>query len=564
MVRTTQQSQTRVGRELGDSWVVENDVNEDEEATSDIDESDSEVTDISSRTVTAEGQLTSSNTAERIALHTARSRTTSASSASSEMPHRRSSRKASKTSVEPEFIMPSIYEENSSRSPKPSQKRALTRSRNQMSNGKHSYRSTEVGHGTANAGLPARSEGIDSVLRPVFGYVFDILGGVLRALKTPISYGISIYILFGLVLLLRNLLTSSVYSALSPICRIPGSSLLQLPMCKAPSLVNYKGTQSPPVEFDQLMKVQSKFEEIMEETVGGISLPFDMKRSEASIRDLRQVVRYSQLHSKNELVLEFDGFIETARMASYDLGRFNSHVGRAVDKILSTAHWTQRMLDDIAANSDSRGALNVFVTDTLLAPFQPLKFTKDKLLDQYIRHTGYVEEEITRLLGEAQALLSTLQNLEDRLDIIHGISEKDNSSVKGSRDEVLTKLWSKLGGNGKRLGKYQRDLDLLEKVGQYRRLAWAHVAGTILKLQAMGSELEGLRERVGSAELLGDRAHVPLSVHISNIQLGVERLEAGRAHARQVENDYRRRLLDHGGEGEDVRRVREGKLIESR
>ncbi|KAL9115547.1 MAG: hypothetical protein Q9187_007298 [Circinaria calcarea] len=301
----------------------------------------------------------------------------------------------------------------------------------------------------------------------------------------------------------------------------------------------------------------------MEETAGGISLPFDMKRSEASIRDVRQVVRYSQLHSKNELELEFDGFIETARIASYDLGRFNSHVGRAVDKILSTAHWTQRMLDDIAASSDSRGAVNAFVTDTLLAPFQPVKFTEDKLLDQYIRHTGYVEEEITRLLGEAQSLLSTLQNLEDRLDIIHGISEKDNSSVKGSRDEVLTKLWSKLGGNGKRLGRYQRDLDLLEKVGQYRRLAWAHVTGTILKLQAMGSELEGLRERVGSAELLGDRAHVPLSVHIKNIQLGVERLEAGRAHARQVENDYRRRLLDQGGEGEDIRRVREGKLIES-
>ena len=31
---------------------------------------------------------------------------------------------------------------------------------------------------------------------------------------------------------------------------------------------------------------------------------------------------------RNELVLEFDGFIETARIASYDLQKFNSHVGR--------------------------------------------------------------------------------------------------------------------------------------------------------------------------------------------------------------------------------------------
>jgi hypothetical protein len=31
---------------------------------------------------------------------------------------------------------------------------------------------------------------------------------------------------------------------------------------------------------------------------------------------------------RNELVLEFDGFVETARIASYDLQKFNSHVGR--------------------------------------------------------------------------------------------------------------------------------------------------------------------------------------------------------------------------------------------
>ena len=52
------------------------------------------------------------------------------------------------------------------------------------------------------------------------------------------------------------------------------------------------------MEFDQLMTVQSKFEEVLEESAGGVSLPLDMKRGEASVRDLRQLVRYSQLHSK--------------------------------------------------------------------------------------------------------------------------------------------------------------------------------------------------------------------------------------------------------------------------
>ncbi|KAI9877472.1 MAG: hypothetical protein M1830_003797, partial [Pleopsidium flavum] len=73
---------------------------------------------------------------------------------------------------------------------------------------------------------------------------------------------------------------------------------------------------------------------------------------------------------------------------------------------------------------------------------------------------------------------------------------------------------------------------------------------------AMGAELEELRERVASAELLRDRADIPLSVHIENIQLGVERLEAGRDHAKLVENEYLRKTLDRGKSDE--------KLIDSR
>lgn len=323
-------------------------------------------------------------------------------------------------------------------------------------------------------------------------------------------------------------------------------------MCHSPVSVNYKGEQTPPVQFDQLMTVQSKFEEVLEESAGGVSLPLDMKRGETSIRDLRQVVRFSQLHSKNELVLEFDGFIETARIASYDLQKFNSHVGRGVDNILATARWTKRVLDGIAARDGSRGALQSFITDHVLAPFQPLKFTEDALLDQYIQHTRIVEDEIHRLIAEAQALLLVLQNLEDRLDVIHGIATRDNTHAQLSKDEILSQLWTQLGGNRSKLGKYDSQLRLLQHVGEYRRTAWAHVSGTILKLQAMGAELEELRERVGSAELLRDRAHVPLSVHIENIELGVERLEAGRNQAKRVENEYLRKTLDRGKEDEKL------------
>jgi hypothetical protein len=128
-------------------------------------------------------------------------------------------------------------------------------------------------------------------------WIRDVVGGALRVLKTPISYLLAIWLLFGLGVILRTLVTNTMYASLSPVCRIPGALLLNLPFCPV-HRVDTRNGPPPPVEFDQLMTVQAQFEEVLEESAGGVSLPMDMKRGEASIRDLRQLVRYSQIHSK--------------------------------------------------------------------------------------------------------------------------------------------------------------------------------------------------------------------------------------------------------------------------
>ena len=385
--------------------------------------------------------------------------------------------------------------------------------------------------------LEAISGNFAAFLRPIFTWVFEVLGRTLQTLKTPISYVLAFWLLLGLIVFLRHLFFSSVYSALSPICRIPGARFLNLPMCKSSIAIDYDTNETPPVQFDQLMMVQNRFEEVLQESAGGVALPLDMKRGETSIRDLRQVVRFSQLRSKNELVWEFDGFIETARVASYDLQKFNSHVGRGVDNILATARWTKRVLNGIADKDASKGAIAGFFSHRILAPFQPIQFTEDVLFDQYTQHTQAVEDEINRLVAEAQALLLVLQNLEDRLDVIHGIAVRDNLHAQGSKNEVLSQLWTMLGGNRSKLGKYNSQLRLLSQVDTYRQNAIAHVTGTLVKLQGMGAELEELRERVGSVELLGRKGAVPLRLHIENIEMGVERLERGRKGAKELENE---------------------------
>ncbi|KAL8672517.1 MAG: hypothetical protein Q9168_003020 [Polycauliona sp. 1 TL-2023] len=483
-------------------------------------------------------------------------------------PRRRSSRARSKASAEPELIMPSIHEDALDGSWYTEDKSQLRRSprkaaKQSSANGK-STSSSAVSrpHKEHDDGPPRRVQNeqnwnaapVIDYLQPIVGFSFEVLGKALGIMKPFLSFCLALYLIVGLLILLRNLLTSSVYSALSPICRIPGTSLLNLPMCDSTlSQHPYRaGEEQPPVEFDQLIKVQTNFETILEESAGGVTLPLDMKRSETSLRDLRTILRYSNLPSRTELVFELDGFIDTAAIASNDLQRFNSHVGRAVDNILATARWTKRVLDGVALDQQSRGRIAGFFTSTsnnkLLTPFQPTIpsiTTESTVLKQYTEHTRLVEAEINRLITEAQALLAVLRNLDDRLDVIHGIAIRDNIHAQGSKEETMSQLWTMLGGNRKTLGKYESQLKLLRQVGVYRQTAIAHVAGTMLKLQAMGAELAELRERVGTVELVGGErtGGVPLSVHIESIELGVERLEQRRNWARGVESEERRKSL---------------------
>ncbi|KAF2483393.1 hypothetical protein BDY17DRAFT_316795 [Neohortaea acidophila] len=393
------------------------------------------------------------------------------------------------------------------------------------------------------------------ILRPILGYCVDIVGRVLNIGRPLLAYALFAYLLFAIVVFGSGFLTHTINNALSPICRIPGVTRFFnpsfCPRFTAPEI-------SGPAEFDKLIQAQSAFNDVLASSSTGVNLPLDMKRSEAGIRDLKHVVEYSSLPSKNELVYEFVGFIDTARQASQDLSKFNSRIGHAVDRILSTNRWTLSVIDGISDSEATRGSIATFLSTHLniFAPFQPVPLSRDILLDQYLKHTSAVEEQILSLITEAQALLSILENLDGRLDIIAGVATRDGLAAEGNREELFAYLWTKLGGNRSAVKKLDHQIDLLRNVGQYRRIAWAHVTNTIVKLQAIRDNLEDLRERVAMPETLGtDR--VPLEIHIEAINLGIQRLEEQRESSRKVEAEAYQRVLSRAEAGD-------AKMIEGR
>ncbi|KAH6845300.1 hypothetical protein B0I37DRAFT_379750 [Chaetomium sp. MPI-CAGE-AT-0009] len=404
------------------------------------------------------------------------------------------------------------------------------------------------------AALGEGSRGSASLFAALFNAVswaLEVVGLALRYAKKPLAILVSLYITFGGVIVLQNMASKSIYTSLSPICRIPGVSWMDLPFC--PELKPAEGDKKgdgEPIRFDGLMDAQDKFQRVAEMAADGLSLPMEMKRSESSIRDLRTVVRYSSLTSKEELILEFDGFIDTAQTVTSVLQRFNTRVSSTVDWVISITRWTSRNLEPFDKGSrDDQGGLAGLVgtwTEWLLSPFQPTLLSERYLLDRYIEHTELVSDKVAQLILEAREVLHSLSKAEGHLDAIYNFVTRTHKTVQGRKDDILWTLWTLVGANNRRLSNYNSQLALLKQVDAQRSDAVRLVNELILELEKIQASLGDLKERVSEPGLLRSQAEIPLSVHIETINRGVERLEEARSRIRSIEDERIKEVLARG------------------
>ncbi|CAJ2500653.1 Uu.00g035060.m01.CDS01 [Anthostomella pinea] len=384
-----------------------------------------------------------------------------------------------------------------------------------------------------------------SVLFESAAWTLSILGMALRYAKYPLAGLMAVYLIIGVFMLGKTMVTESISASMSPICRIPGVSFIDLPFC--PDVAGSKNG-SEPIEFDDLVTAQDQFEKVLEEAASGVSLPMELKRSEASVRDLRTVIRFSDLPGREELVYEFDGYIDTIRVISADLQTFNTHVGSSVDSVISINRWTSRYLDTIASNREANDNLLSRGIEWIFSPFQPAVFDERVLLEKYIEHTALVSEKIANLIVEAQAALRLLNQAENHLDLIKEHCVRNEQVVVDQKNDVFWSIWTLLGANNSRLRNLKTQISLLRQVEGQRLSAVKRLNVLIHDLTTIQSQLSDLRDRVATPELLADGSTIPLSVHIETINAGVERLEAARSRIRAEENDRLQQALKRARE----------------
>lgn len=177
-----------------------------------------------------------------------------------------------------------------------------------------------------------------------------------------------------------------------------------------------------------------------------------------------------------------------------------------------------------------------------LVPFlSKSKPTKEVVTQTFTEAMNVLSSSMQRLVVEAEANLSNLDKLEERLGTLHELVSREDSSISSAKSELLSELWSRLGGNKKTLRGYDSHLVLLKNLSAYRKKALVHVVAALSTLQGMSEDMEDLRERVAAPEIAGSA--IPVEVHMKSIRNGLERLKEGRTKAKEREDEAIRRIL---------------------
>jgi hypothetical protein len=386
---------------------------------------------------------------------------------------------------------------------------------------------------------------LDYVFWPLVRYILSTLGITAEYLKPFIGMALALGVLSFAIMAASGYLTMTLDTARQSLCMFPGSSYV-LSYCDYPA---YSSEEVPYPDFEGVFSVQNTFQDILDASRDSQRLPAEMKKSEGMIRDVRSLVKHSNLPSRSELDVEFTYFVETAGEAVRALTKYNGKIHHTMDRLVSTSSWTQQTMHSISEKDASYGLVPRFVNalNPLSVFAAPAPKLEQQIYDHFLLHVGTVETDLQGLIGESETLLALLQNLENRLDHIADIANRDGSIVTKDRDELLSLLWSKLGGNASKRKGFEKSLALLSNILKYHREAAHHVGATLVRLHEIEAELENLRETVAAPAVLGWRDGMGLNFHLSNIDAGVERLKKVRGEAMTLEREqFRKGLGDEG------------------
>lgn len=135
---------------------------------------------------------------------------------------------------------------------------------------------------------------------------------------------------------------------------------------------------------------------------------------------------------------------------------------------------------------------------------------------------GILSTTMWHLSLEAELLLAKLEQLEGDMAAIYQLVTQENLIISEERMELLSELWTILGGNRRKLRQHDNHLDLLKNMGEYRKKALVHVITAIHTLEAMEADIKDVREKAIAGQSMESR--ISTYMQVKSIESGVRSL----------------------------------------
>ncbi|CAK5269092.1 unnamed protein product [Mycena citricolor] len=407
-------------------------------------------------------------------------------------------------------------------------------------------------------------------------YILKVFKGAIMLLRIPLT----LLLFLWMLVFLFGAMTHTISAAFQPLCWIRGLS--SFVFCASASPLS---AQDPPkwADFPSLVSLQTTtMEQLLDESSSGSFLALQMKKAEMATTDLVTLVRVSDLMSRDTVAIcrgETDfgalrkrnaGNTETAVMLCVTLEtsletppqtseneKMSTKGPGPPQAMIEKIEYLAELVNNHEPEDEELAAEILAVNDYALRTIEAAeekfvaalwkqlipwkKSNADVVLDAFEASMNYLSFTLQQLVVEFETNLHNLNKLEEQLTILHEIVTREDISLSAAKSELLSNLWTILGGNRRQLRGYESHLDLLSHLGSYRRQALVHVVSALQTLTQMGEDIENLRERVAAPELTGGR--IPAQVHMKGIQNGLERIKEGRAKAKEKETHAVRRIV---------------------
>ncbi|KAG0203379.1 hypothetical protein BGX28_004302 [Mortierella sp. GBA30] len=255
----------------------------------------------------------------------------------------------------------------------------------------------------------------------------------------------------------------------------------------------------------------------------GVPLPLVLKHAELAVVDLKILVKHSSLPGdRKELLVELlekfhVGAKATTRKLQFLQARANGCVDGLVIRNVYLIAELDRLeeqqqrwvLKDGSGNSGDgeRGSIvgsvaamwdrvwDLFTGEhelQILASEQKLQFLYQRTMEDARKH-------IRDLIVQAQDVLQSLDALDQAMASIHETTTQEKRAQSSGHEEILSLLWSRLGGNRLQRSFFRDNLRLLKDIGLQRKVAVGQIQSALLKLTEFEAEIGILRERVVDA-----------------------------------------------------------------